>query len=353
MRDIANEIHVADTASTDGTADVAAAAGASVSQFSWEDDFSAGRNYLVAQATSDWIFWLDAKEQMLPQGAAPLFAAIEQPNVFGLFVNVRQVREADSQPLGDASDLRLFRRRPDVRFIGRLHPHFDPALVAAVGREGFVVGPCDVTLLHYAEEGPPSESKLRWTVRLLELELRDRPGQLHYMIELGRTLQILKDPRAHDAMAAAAEQVSAVRESPQAPAGNVQVLLRYLLTQPPANVRGPLAAADARELAVRWFAASPPILWLMAEQAFAANDFAAAASLLERLVNLGRTGEYDRSQRFDPNIVGELATLNLGICYARLGRNPESEACLVQLIANPTLGARASRELQAIRRPKV
>jgi glycosyltransferase involved in cell wall biosynthesis len=50
VREVADEVLVADTGSTDGTVEAAAGAGASVSQFAWEDDFAAGRNHLVARA---------------------------------------------------------------------------------------------------------------------------------------------------------------------------------------------------------------------------------------------------------------------------------------------------------------
>src|SRR5947209_8459800 len=65
---LADEVIVADTASTDGTARVAAALGAKVVQFPWNDDFAAGRNFAVGQATSDWILWLNADEELLPAG---------------------------------------------------------------------------------------------------------------------------------------------------------------------------------------------------------------------------------------------------------------------------------------------
>ena len=44
------------------------------------------------------------------------------------------------------------------------------------------------------------ESKIRWAIRLLELELRDRPGRLHYVIEYARNLLLLNDPRGHEVM---------------------------------------------------------------------------------------------------------------------------------------------------------
>lgn len=52
---LADEVLVADTGSTDGTADVAANAGANVSQIAWDDDFAAGRNHVIQRAAGEWI----------------------------------------------------------------------------------------------------------------------------------------------------------------------------------------------------------------------------------------------------------------------------------------------------------
>jgi hypothetical protein len=350
VRATADEILVADTASSDRTADVAARAGANVTQFAWEDDFSAGRNFLVGRATGDWILWLDAKEELTAESAGALKNATSRDDAFGHFVRIQHVDAAGERVVAETADLRLFRRRDDLRFVGRLHPHFEPTLVEAVKREGLTVGPCDVALRHFADAGPPGEAKLRWAARLLELELRDRPGQLHYLIEHGRTLLMLKDATAHQVMAAAADQLLAARESPRPPSAKAQVLLQYLLTTDPAESRSHLSPEDARELALRWFPNSPGLLWTMAEQRFRAGEFDRAANLLERLVRLGKTGTFDRSQAFPPEIIGEQAVLNLGMCHLKLGRRAEAEACFLQLVASPAFGERAGRQLDALRR---
>src|ERR1700722_2065782 len=59
-----DEMIVVDTGSTDATRDVAAGCGARVVNFVWVDDFAAARNESIRHATGDWIFWLDADEQL-------------------------------------------------------------------------------------------------------------------------------------------------------------------------------------------------------------------------------------------------------------------------------------------------
>jgi hypothetical protein len=347
---IADEVLVADTGSSDGTADAAAKAGGSVSQFAWEDDFAAGRNHLIERAKGDWILWLDAKEQFAGAQASTLQVTLAQPGVFGFFVRIQHFSSDGTKSFSATSDLRLVRRRGDLKYIGRLHPHLEAAAVEAVKREGISLAAGDVTLQHYEDRNTGSEPKLRWTLRLLELELRDRPGQLHYLIELGRTLQMLKDPRAGDVLAQAATQVVASKDASNPPSAKVQVLLGHVLTHKPENF--PIDLHLARELAVKWFGNSPPLLWTIAHGHFSAGEYDQAAQALERLAGLGKSGKWDRTQPFPPEILAALPLMNLGKCYLKLGRGAEAEACFLQVVADPDVGREAAGLLAEARAAK-
>jgi hypothetical protein len=320
VKDVADEVIVVDTHSDDRTAEAAADAGAVVTQFTWGDDFAAGRDYTVRRAKGDWVLWMHGSEELVPEGHAALRECVAREGAFGYFVRIRNFT-ADAKPQADfgelsraaeTADLRLFRRRADLPrlFVGRLHPHFHPEVLDAVRNEGLEVRQSDVVLRHHAEPGPPSPGKLRFNLRLLEAELHDRPGQLHYLIEYGRTLLMLQDSRGHGVMAEAAAQVGALRDLPSPPTMKVQVLLNYVLGAPQARPAASLAYADARELAVRWFPNSPNVLWTLAEQSFRRKEYADAADHLHRLLQLGRSGAYDRSARFDPAILSFVQLTN-------------------------------------------
>ena len=65
VQGIADEIVVVDTGSSDRTKEIAAAYG-QVMDFAWCDDFAAARNFAFAQATKDYIMWLDAYDVIAP-----------------------------------------------------------------------------------------------------------------------------------------------------------------------------------------------------------------------------------------------------------------------------------------------
>lgn len=62
IADLADEIVIVDTGSTDDTKKVAASYGAQVFDFEWVDDFSAARNFAFSKATCEYIYSADADE---------------------------------------------------------------------------------------------------------------------------------------------------------------------------------------------------------------------------------------------------------------------------------------------------
>ena len=72
MQELADEIIIVDTGSTDRTVEIAQQAGAQVYTFVWRDDFAAAKNYAIEQATGDWILFLDADDFLLPNGILDL-----------------------------------------------------------------------------------------------------------------------------------------------------------------------------------------------------------------------------------------------------------------------------------------
>jgi glycosyltransferase involved in cell wall biosynthesis len=80
-RQITDDIVVADSGSTDGTAAIVAAEGARLIQIEW-NGFGAVRNTAALHAKNDWIFALDADERITPE----LSVALKQLNADNEFV---------------------------------------------------------------------------------------------------------------------------------------------------------------------------------------------------------------------------------------------------------------------------
>src|SRR5207253_2751305 len=180
-----------------------------------------------------------------------------EPRALAYAVRIQQLPKPD-QAATETLQPRLFRRHPELRYIGRLHAHFTLPLEELARRENMHIYPSDLLVRRHTYLSVLTPDKLRWATRLLELELTDRPGQLHYLIEYGRNLLRLNDPKGHTVLAEAADRVSAARDAPAAPTPTAASLLEYLLTVSPEQSRSRLTPAQAGELARRWFPDSPP-----------------------------------------------------------------------------------------------
>jgi tetratricopeptide (TPR) repeat protein len=352
-RGVADEVIVVDTHSADRSAAVAAEQGAKVFQHEWHDDFAAARNDALDRASGDWVLWLNPDEELLPISRPTVEALLARADALAYVVRVQELVKAD-QPdrFVETAQLRLFRRIPDIRYVGRLHPNFAVPVAELAKRLQKNVYPAELTLRHHAYLSQLSEGKLRWAARLLEQELHDRPGQLHYLIEYGRTLLWLNDPKGHEVLADALERLRTDWTAAVPPTPTVGVLLEYLLTVSPEQSRCRITREEALDLAMRWFPSSPPLLWRAAEFHFQKSDFRRAAGLLEQLVHYGATGTYDRSTGFDPTIVNEGAVLNLGVCVSRLGQFSRAEQLFRLLLQSPSHRDQATKALAELERMK-
>lgn len=345
VRGLAEEVIVADTGSSDATARVARELGARVIEHDWQDDFARARDHALSEAKGDWILWLNPDEELLEPSRDVVIHCMTLPDAFAFYALIEQMERPDQKTgFAEVANLRLFRNDPDLHSIGRLHPSFDPSLETLAARQGMQVFRAPIVLRRHLYLSPVLPEKLRWAARLFKKELEDRPGQLHYLIEYGHTLLLLGEPEGHAVMAEAIEILHPKIDAEKPPVSSVQNLFDYILRVDPVMYRGALSKEETRELAVRWFPNSPPLLWRLSEHAFARGDFQAATPLLERLVELGHTRNYDHTEAFDPAIVGTLAQLNLAACRARLGNFKEAEHILLPLLNDPDAGPRA-REL--------
>ena len=67
VKDLADEIIIVDTGSSDRTKEIAAYYTDRIYDFEWCDDFSAARNFAFSKGTKDFLMWLDA-DDVIPRG---------------------------------------------------------------------------------------------------------------------------------------------------------------------------------------------------------------------------------------------------------------------------------------------
>jgi len=184
VKDVADQLVVVDTGSTDGTVGIAESFGAEVYDFEWVDDFAAARNVSLRQATSDWILWLDADERLLPESVEPLKRLLKKSKVPTAYrVRIKNLqRDRQSYTLSESH--RLISNHPGVEFTGRIHEQVWPGIQALGGREK----PSEVVLEHhgYALEVDAARLKAERNLALLETVAGETPASAYAQFTLGQ-----------------------------------------------------------------------------------------------------------------------------------------------------------------------
>jgi glycosyltransferase involved in cell wall biosynthesis len=73
IKDIAYEIIIVDTGSTDSTKEICKKFTDKIFDFNWNDDFSEVRNYAKQKSSGDWILLIDADEIIIAEEKLKIF----------------------------------------------------------------------------------------------------------------------------------------------------------------------------------------------------------------------------------------------------------------------------------------
>ena len=151
------EIVIADTGSTDRTMEIAAKFAARLIRIPWRNDFADARNRALAEATGEWILSLDADEQLDASASARIPALLENKAVAGFQVTIRNYVSSVNERIWDEApkpndsllasaaaypafveheNIRLFRRSPEIYFVGRVHESVGPRIRELHGTPG-------------------------------------------------------------------------------------------------------------------------------------------------------------------------------------------------------------------------
>ena len=126
MQATADEIIVVDTGSTDRSVEIARDSGAKTFHFDWCDDFSAARNFALAQATGEWMLVLDADETVSEPLAREVKQFIHGPPQIGRLKIVSDFRRHGQTLRSQTFVSRLFPR--GAHFEGKIHEQIISAL---------------------------------------------------------------------------------------------------------------------------------------------------------------------------------------------------------------------------------
>jgi tetratricopeptide (TPR) repeat protein len=176
LHGVVDEMIVVDTGSSDRTVEIAESFGAKVLHFPWNGSFSDARNVSIDSATGDWIMYLDADEHLEAEDAPKLRELLSRTWREGF--NLVETNYTGGEDTGSATThlaLRLWRRRPEYRFEGRIHEqktHTMPMYLP----ERFETTTIRVRHYGYLNQRIASKEKSQRNIQLLEQEARENPS---------------------------------------------------------------------------------------------------------------------------------------------------------------------------------
>ncbi|NBV25215.1 MAG: glycosyltransferase [Proteobacteria bacterium] len=196
--ELAHEIIVVDTGSTDATISLARSFGAQVRSVDWTDDFSAARNEALRDARGDWVLMLDADEELEDSGRARLAEELLQKGILGYRLPIVDAgREHESCHFVP----RLFRNAPGLYYTGRIHEQIFPRVAALAQTWGMTQQPGRTLLRHYgySPEETRRGDKVARNLRLIEQALIETPGDAQLLMQRG--LELARSGRQSEALA--------------------------------------------------------------------------------------------------------------------------------------------------------
>jgi tetratricopeptide (TPR) repeat protein len=211
---VVSQIVIADTGSTDGTVEIAREFGATVISVHWENHFANARNASLRLMETDWVLVLDADEELDGEAKAQLQGLLRPWIVGGYLVSIRnyiptvtgrgwdrvaepnrsqhpRARQAPAYFVHE--NCRLFRRDPEIYFVGRVHELVEPRIQAL--RQQLPMAP--ICIHHFGQLAQEEARNRKAAVYrdLLRLKVQDLPNDAMAWIQLGlQEYECSRDP---------------------------------------------------------------------------------------------------------------------------------------------------------------
>jgi len=210
LRNLADEIILVDTGSEDRTPEIAAEFDCRIFHFPWTGDFAAARNESLRQAGGDWIFIIDADEELSPEGTAAIRRLVEDPRMEIVSISVYNKSLATGQVSSFLPSIRLFRRRLGLTYQGIVHNRLSLP-------DNIQVSRCDIKLYHYGYDLARDrlERKKVRTLELLEKQLRENPADMFANFNMAQLLRGLDGTADDDTCRRIIDHAQVVIDHPQ------------------------------------------------------------------------------------------------------------------------------------------
>ncbi len=210
IQNLADEIILVDTGSEDRTVEIAERFGCRIYNYPWRGDFSSARNESLKYAAKDWIFIVDADEELAAGEIDKIKYFVRQPNINIISMSVFNESLETGEVSSFLPSIRLFRRKLGFKYEGIVHNRLAILPGSAVAR-------CNIRLNHYGYDlsRDELEKKLARSRALLEKQIGDNPDDIYANFNMAQLLRGTKEAHSPETNRLILEHAGRVVENPQ------------------------------------------------------------------------------------------------------------------------------------------
>lgn len=179
VKRVVDEIVIVDTGSKDRTKQIAAEFTDKIYSFTWQDNFSAARNFAFSKGSEDYLMWLDADDVLPSQEAEKLLsfkAGLDETPCDVAMLPYDTAFDSNDKPVFSYYRERILRNVPQAHWEGRVHEVIPP-----FGRVRYA----NIHIQHRKNKQDLSDRNLRiYETILAEDGTLDPRGEFYYAREL-------------------------------------------------------------------------------------------------------------------------------------------------------------------------
>jgi len=186
VKGLVDQVIVVDTGSTDRTTDIARQHGATVFYLPWPGDFSIARNFSLKKASCEWVFCLDADEELAADSRENFCQLLDTSQVEGYLMQIVNLVDTPSgREVLRHPSLRLWRNRPHYRFKGALHEEVLSSIQGS--NPGSKLETVSLHIIHhgYTSRLKALKNKTARNLKILQAAWENDPADLYIRYNLG------------------------------------------------------------------------------------------------------------------------------------------------------------------------
>jgi len=321
-----DELIIVDTGSTDETVAIAESFDAKIFHFDWCNDFAAARNFSLQQAQGDWIFVIDADEELIvtdPAWLTPLRQTVDSTVLQYSLRRQEAPRVGSTQTMTDFWINRIGRNQAGIHYTSPLHEqlcHTGPY------QTGYLTG---AYLYHH---GCNTQAEMIQKIKNRNIPILESMRQrgdigLMWLITLADHYKASGD--LENSAACYAEAYD--RILPNLISGEIPpetAFVRQLLFT---------LAWDALELSdysqaqfllsngIHWFPRHAPLIYAAGLLVFYLGFHRGAIPYFEQCLTMGQDKSYDRTEPFDLAFLRANPAFSLGYAWLKLGDQHQAQ----------------------------